>query len=91
MPPKTARPDWKTGEQFQFLLTCWDNFKSAQDTKALDRFWPKVYEDWYTRWPIPSSPSLAREYGSIEEGRIILQKEKNTVRDSFLHVALSSH
>ena len=82
MPPKTSRGDWKTWEQLQFLLSYWEKYKHAQDAKALDHFWPKVYEDWYLRWPVPSHPSLVQQYGSIEEGRLMLQKDKNTVRDS---------
>ena len=58
-------------------------FKRAQDTKGLDKFWPKIFEDWYICWLIPHSPSLARSYGTIKEGRLVLQKEKNVVRNSF--------
>ena len=87
MPPKPARSDWKTGEQLEFLLSRWEAFKHAQDAGALRRFWPKVSEDWFTRWPIPPSPSLALEYGSIEEGRIMLQNDKKGVRMVFF----SSH
>ena len=80
MPPKPARLDWKTGEQLEFLLSRWETFKCAQDSGALCWFWPKVSEDWFARWLIPSSPSLVQEYGSIEEGRLMLQKDKNAVR-----------
>ena len=83
MPPKNSRTGWKTGEQLEFLISRWRTFKRAQDTKGLDKFWLKVFEDWYIHWPIPHSPSLVRSHGSIEEGRLVLQKEKNAVRDSF--------
>ena len=81
MPPKTVRnsPGWKTGEQLEFLLSRWEDFKHAQATKALDRFRRQTYDEWYNRWPISSSPSLAQEYGSIEAGRLMLQKDKNAV------------
>lgn len=83
-PPKTPAPrsDWKTEEQLEFLLAYWEKFKRAQDNKALDSFWPKVYEDWYTRWPISSSASLVLKYGSIQEGRLMLQKDKNAVSNT---------
>ena len=83
MTPKPSRSDWKTAEQLEFLVNRWEGFKRAQDGKTLDHFWARVFEDWYTFWPIPSSPSLARDYGTIEEGRLMLQKEKNNVRDGF--------
>lgn len=83
MPPKPANPDWKTGEQLEFLLRRWGDFKRAQNAKKLDNFWPRVFEDWYTNWPIPSSPSLALEYGTVEDGRLKLQQAKSTVRLNF--------
>lgn len=79
----TSKPSpiaWKTGEQLEFLLSREEAFKRAQDGRALEPFWQKVFEDWYHQWEIPSSPSLALTYGSITEGRIMLQKEKNAVR-----------
>ena len=79
IPLKTSCPSWKTGEQLEFLISCWRTFKHAQDIKGLDKFWPKVFEDWYIRWPIPHSPSLAQLHGSIEEGHLVLQKGKNVV------------
>ena len=82
MPPKPANPNWKTGEQLEFLMSRWDSFKRAQNAKTLDHFWPKVFEDWYTRWPVPSSATLIQEYGTMEEGRLALQSEKNGVRDN---------
>ena len=82
MPPKVARPDWKTGEQLEFLVCRWDKFKRAKDAKTLDHFWSMVWEDWYSRWPVPSSPPLTQECKTIEEARLMLQKEKNTVRTS---------
>ena len=79
-PPKPPPIAWKTGEQLEFLLAHEDAFKRAQEEKTLDRFWQRVFEEWYHQWELPSSPSLILEYGSIEEGRLMLQKEKNTVR-----------
>ena len=89
MPPKPASEDWKTGEQLEFLVPRWKSFKDAQDTKTLANFWPKVFEDWYTKWPVPSSASLVLKYGTVEEGRLMLQKAKNVVRGSLY--TLRSH
>lgn len=83
MSPKPADPGWKTGEQLEFLLRRWEDFKRTQNAKTLDKFWPRVFEDWYTNWPISSSPSLALTHGTVEEGRLKLQKAKNTVRPNF--------
>ena len=83
MPPKSTGDNWKTGEQLEFLVPRWQSFRDAQDAKKLANFWPKVFEDWYIKWPVPSSPSLALKYGTVEEGRLVLQKAKNAVRDGF--------
>ena len=78
-PPPTA---WKTGEQLEFLLSREGAFKRAQEAETLERFWQKTFEDWYHQWEIPASPSLIVRYGSISEGRLALQREKNIVRGS---------
>ena len=84
MPPKPACAGWKTGEQLEFLLYQWPVFKRAQDNKSLDRFWPRVFEDWFKRWPVRSTPTLIKEHGSPEAARLMAQKEKNTVRDDLI-------
>lgn len=89
-PPKPPPPGaWKTGEQLEFLLANEQAFKRAQEAKTLDRFWRKVFEEWYHQWEIPSSPSLILEYGSVAEGRVMLQKETNGVR--FNHCSCPRH
>ena len=80
MPPKTARSGWKTGEQLEFLLSRFSNFKRSQDEKTLDRFWPRLFEDWYDRWPVPANPTMSKNYGSPEANRLMAQKAKKTVR-----------
>lgn len=82
MPPKSSRIGWKTGEQLEFLRARWGAFKRAQDDKRLDPFWARVLDDCFTHWPVPSTPSLFREYKSVEEGREDFQKKKTAVRDS---------
>lgn len=82
MPPKAtvSGSGWKTGEQLEYLLSCWENFKRAQTNKKLDRFWGQTYEEWYKRWPVPSPASWVQDYGSVEAGRFMYRKEKDGVR-----------
>ena len=92
MPPKSSpkppNSSWKTGEQLEFLLSYWPAFKRAQGSKAFDRFWQKLFEEWYTRWPIVPTLASRQEHGSPEVARLMLQKEKSTVCDSFLTIFL---
>ena len=85
-PPKTPKESWKTGEQLEFLLSRYTSFERAQDAQTLDRFWLRLFEDWYHRWKLPSSPTpeLLRQYGTMEEARFMIQTKKNAVR-SFFH------
>jgi hypothetical protein len=83
MPPKTPRADWKSGEQLEFLLSQEGSFRRCQDQKTLDHFWPRVFEEWYNRWPIFASSALSRRHGTPEAARVMLQKEKNAVRVYF--------
>ncbi|KAF9779415.1 hypothetical protein BJ322DRAFT_1113226 [Thelephora terrestris] len=78
MPPKATRFDWKSGVQLEFLLTQEARFRRCQDEKTLDRFWPKVFEEWYHQWPIVPSIAMTRKHGSPEAARMMMQQEKNT-------------
>jgi len=90
MPPKVVRTGWKTGEQLEFLISRWPEFKRAQDKKALsDQFWPKVFEDWHNRWPVSASPSSVKEHGSTELARLMLQSDNNGVCNTFYAYPLS--
>lgn len=82
MPPKVAPTDWKSGDQLEFLLSQESSFRRAQDARTLDRFWQKVFDEWYHRWPLPSCPTLTHGHNTAETARFMLQKEKNKVRGS---------
>ena len=86
MPPKTSDPGWKTGEQLEFLLSCWKSFKIAQNAKRLDQFWQRVFDEWYSRWPIPS-PRASHAGEPPENLRLMAQKEKNAVRGPLYFVS----
>lgn len=80
MPPK-SRSGWKTGEQLEFLISNWLAFKRAQDNKALNQFWDRIFDQWHTRWPSVPSAALSKTHGSPEAARLMLQKDKNSVCD----------
>ena len=79
-PSKPSRVAWKTGEQLEYLLSHWGNFVTHQNEKGLDRFWPRVYDGWYKKWPITPSPELVKEHGSRENAILTLRSENNGVR-----------
>ena len=87
MPPKPSRIEWKSGEQLEFLLSQESSFRRCQDMKTLNHFWPRVFENWYDRWPIVSTPALSKKYGTPEAARIMVQKETNAVRLIFSYLA----
>ena len=74
MAPRKA---WKTGEQLEFLLSKWEAFKRAQYEKKLDRFWQRIFDLWYTRWPLPLSSTLPQP----EAARLMARGKKNAVCD----------
>ena len=81
--PKMAKPsdpNWKTGEQLEFLLENWPRFKQAQDVKKLDQFWERIFAEWHTRWPTVVAPGSSHANEPIKNVRLMLQKEKRTVR-----------
>ncbi|KAF9777388.1 hypothetical protein BJ322DRAFT_1025784 [Thelephora terrestris] len=83
MPPKSTS-GWKTGDQLEFLLSHWEDFKQAQDTKKLDPFWQRVFAGWYERWPIPPSPPSSHAHESPENIRLMAQKaEKTKIKNWF--------
>ena len=88
MAPKSSDKDWKSGEQLEFLLSQESSFKRCQDGKTLGQFWPRVFDVWYSRWPIPTPTTFTREEGSAEGARLMSQKDKNLVRDSFCSLSL---
>ena len=88
MAPKTSDTDWKSGEQLEFLLSRESSFKSCQDNKTLGQFWLRVFDVWYTCWLIPTPTTFTQEQGSPEAARLMLQKDKNLVRDRFRSLPL---
>ena len=90
--PKTAKPsdpNWKTGEQLEFLLENWPRFKRAQDAKKLDQFWERIFADWLTRWPTTVARGSSHANEPIENVRLMLQKEKKGVRVRFYPISSS--
>jgi hypothetical protein len=85
--PKVSRVGWKTGEQLEWMLTEWASFVRHQNEKTLDRFWPRVYHGWATRWPIIPSPESVAKHGSKENAILVIRMELRTVRQ----VGSSSH
>lgn len=69
------------------LLTYWPIYKRYQDEKDLDSFWKIVFEAWFNKWPISSTPSpaLVRAHKTPEAARMMMQKEKGVVRGGFIH------
>ena len=90
MPPKPTRTDWKTGDQLEFLFGYWRAFKTAQDAKALEPFWNRVFEEWFHEWPVHVTLDEIREFGPMD-APVMHKKEKKAVRNSFVtHLNLAN-
>ena len=87
--PKPSDPNWKTGEQLEFLLENWPRFKQAQDAKKLDQFWDRIFAEWHTRWPTTVAPGSFRSREPLENVRLMLQKERRKVRGNSHLICLS--
>ena len=85
--PKLPRTAWKTREQLEYLLSCWDRFLTYQNEGTLDRFWPHVYAGWNKAWPIVPSPESINEYGSYENAVLTLRSENNNVRITWFYAS----
>lgn len=70
---------WKTGEQLEYLLANWDDFKHAQNMKKLDPFWQRVFDGWHRLWLIPL-PRSSHGGEPPENLRLMAQKATNVVR-----------
>jgi hypothetical protein len=77
---KPSDPNWKTGEQLEYLLENWPRFKQAQDGGKLDRFWQRIFAEWHTRWPTTVTPGSSYANEPPENVRLMLQSEKKKVR-----------
>jgi len=77
---KPSRTAWKTGEQYEYMLTFWPEYLTYQDEKALERFWPQVFDGWYRRWPtIPSIQAIGK-HGSPEAAVKDIRRKLTKVR-----------
>lgn len=56
------------------------DFLTHQSNGSVERFWPRVYEDWYTQWPITPTPQEIAEAGSASGAILIFRNENNKVR-----------
>ncbi|KAF9790754.1 hypothetical protein BJ322DRAFT_1104403 [Thelephora terrestris] len=50
----------KFKEQVEYLVTHYQDFLTHQTAVTLDRFWLRVYEGWYKRWPITPAPGATK-------------------------------
>lgn len=78
-PSKSSRVAWKQGDQLEYMLSHWESFVTNQNEKKLDRFWPRVYDGWYKKWPITPSLESIGKYGSRENAILALRSENNNV------------
>jgi len=73
---------WKTGEQLEFLLANEPSYKRCQANKTLDLFWQRVFDSWYTQWPIVPTATLTRAHGFLEATKMA-KKSRDKVCDPF--------
>jgi hypothetical protein len=50
---------WTNDDQHAFLTTWIPEYTLAQQSNRFDRFWPKLCEAWFTRWP-ETQPAVER-------------------------------
>jgi hypothetical protein len=46
-----APQSWATPDQQAFLNTQVSDYLTAQKAKSLPRFWARLYEDWFQKFP----------------------------------------
>ena len=76
---KPSKNDWKTEEQVEYMLSHWSGYIAHQASKSLPRFWPRVCDGWYQRWPITPTPEMIEKHGSSTDAKLVLRKELNGV------------
>ena len=47
-----ALPNWATEEQLAFLCSYISVFADYTAKKSQSKFWPRLSEDWFSRWPV---------------------------------------
>ena len=77
---KPSKNCWKSDDQVNYLISHWLDFKAHQAAGALDRFWPRVFDGWYQKWPVTSTPEAVAEYGSPANAVLALRLGTNSVR-----------
>ena len=61
------------------MLSQWPGYIAHQASKSLPRFWPRVCDGWYQRWPITPSPEMIEKHGSSTDAKLVIRKEINGV------------
>ena len=90
--PKSSRIAWKTGEQLEYLLDQWPGFITHQTSGTLDRFWPRVYDMWYKKWPVASPTPMAVDHaGSLAAAILTARTENNQVRITDFYLCTTNH
>ena len=49
--PTMAPPNWATNEQLAFLRSYISIFADYSAKENQSKFWPRLSEDWFSRWP----------------------------------------
>lgn len=62
------------------MTTLLPDFITHQTAGSLERFWPRVFDSWHTKWPITPSPDAIKLYGSRENATLALRSENYQVR-----------
>lgn len=57
-------PHWTTPEQTAFLESRKPDFIAAQNNNNSTCFFPKLFKDWFERWPEQDTPSPNNHSGS---------------------------
>ena len=76
---KSSKGSSKSDDQIEYLMSHWLDFKAHQAAGTLDRFWLRVFDGWYKKWPIPPTPASIEEHGSSPDAASDLQSKTNGV------------
>lgn len=76
----STKSSGKSDDQVNYLMSHWLDFKAYQAAGTLDRFWPRVFDGWYTQWPVVATPKAVAEHGSPANAVLALRSGTNGVR-----------